>query len=104
MCPFGFENSEANARHACTPERVNSHKVLVKVRADHDIDGTIRPVSFQLPDDTKVAIDRIIDVRQAASLKAGGQGQRYEVSVTCGDTSRELYLFDDEGIWFIEKD
>ena len=49
-------------------------------------------------------IDKILGMRQAASLKAGGQGQRYEISITCGDVSREMYLFDDEGVWFIEKD
>ena len=104
MCPFGFENEEAKIRHACTPVKENPHKILVKVRADHDTDGAIRPVSFRLPDDTKVVIDRILGMRQAASLKAGGQGRRYEISITCGNVSKEMYLFDDEGVWFIEKD
>ena len=104
MCPFGFEDNEAKSRQTYTPAKVNSHKILVKVRADHDTDGTIRPVSFQLPDEPKVVIDKILGMRQAASLKAGGQGQRYEISITCGDVSREMYLFDDEGVWFIGKD
>lgn len=104
MCPFGFEREEASARHACTKVPENQHKVLVKVRADHNTDGSIRPVAFRTPDGQKVIIDKVLDARQAASLKAGGQGIRYEVRINCGETSRDIYLFDDEGVWFIEKD
>lgn len=101
MCPFGYESK---ARHACTKVPVNQHKILVKVRADHDTDGSIRPLAFLTPDGQRVVIDKVLDVRQAASLRAGGQGLRYTVRITCGEASRDMYLFDDDGCWFIEKD
>jgi hypothetical protein len=44
-------------------------------------------------------VDKIIDVRQAASLKCGGHGLRY----TCRLGGKEIYLFCDEGKWFIEQ-
>lgn len=104
MSPFGSETRGGEARRALSPLAPNPHKVLVRVRADHDTDGSIRPLSFLLPDGERVVVDKLLHVRQAASLKAGGQGLRYEVRVTCGDVSRDMYLFDDEGVWFIEKD
>ena len=52
------------------------------------------------------AIDRVLDVRPAPSLKAGGQGQRYTVRIQ----GQERFLFLEgtpEGIqgrlrWFVE--
>ncbi|WP_312335320.1 hypothetical protein [Anaerospora hongkongensis] len=45
------------------------------------------------------SVDRVLDVRMAAALKAGGQGIRY----TCRVHGREVFLFCDEGRWFIES-
>ena len=42
--------------------------------------------------------DRILDIRRAASLKAGGTGIRY----TCRIRGREKYLWLEETRWFIE--
>jgi hypothetical protein len=44
-------------------------------------------------------VDRLIDVRQAASLKGGGVGIRY----TCNIMGKRVYLYDDEGKWFMER-
>ncbi len=101
MCPFGFESETP---HGVSKIPMNRHKVLVKVRADHNTDGSIRPIAFLTPDGEKVVIEKVLGMRQAASLKAGGQGLRYEVRIACGDESRDMYLFDDDGVWFIEKD
>ena len=80
----------------------NPHKTLVTVRAEHHTDGRIQPLFFVMPNGEKVKIERIMRVQQAASLKAGGQGIRYEVRVCSGAQRHQLYLFDDAGIWFIE--
>lgn len=101
MNPFEYEG-EARQAHSAGP--INQHKILVKVRADHNTDGTIRPLAFLTPDGQKVVIDKVLGLRQAASLKAGGQGMRYEIRVSCGEQGRTMYLFDDDGIWFIERD
>lgn len=74
-------------------------KVYVKVTAEHDINGQVRPILMTWVDERKYVIDRVLDVRQAASLKSGGQGIRY----TCRICGKQVYLFDEEGRWFIES-
>lgn len=72
-------------------------KKYIKVIAEHQIDGTLRPLSIEY-EDKKYEIDRICDIRMAASLRAGGQGMRY----TCKIAGRQVYLFCDEGRWFLD--
>ncbi|SMD07377.1 hypothetical protein [Sporomusa malonica] len=74
-------------------------KVHIEVVAKHDIEGIIRPLSLIWKDGRQFSIDRVLDVRMAASLKAGGQGMRY----TCKVAGKQVCLFCDEGRWFIEK-
>jgi len=73
-------------------------KMYVKIIAEHNLEGKARPLSLKWSDGRVFDIDRIIDIRQAASLKAGGQGVRY----TCRICGKEVYLFCDEGRWFLE--
>ena len=80
--------------------RENPHKSYVKVRCDCEIGGKSIPIKFKTEDGDPVMIDRITDVRQAASTKAGGCGTRY----TCMIQGREIYLFHDRNDWFIEND
>ena len=81
-----------------TQRREAEKKLYVKVRADFTLDGRIVPLTLRPQDGPACRIDRILDVRQAASLKAGGQGVRY----TCRVGERTLYLFYDEPYWFVE--
>lgn len=76
----------------------NTEKVYAKVRADFLPDGRIIPLLFRVGDGEAVRIDRVLDVRQAASLKLGGQGTRY----TCVAEDRRYYLFHDRDRWFVE--
>lgn len=80
--------------------RENPLKIYVKVRADFELDGRIRPLIFRAEDGPACRIDRIMDTREAPSLKAGGQGIRY----TCRVGERIVMLFYDEPYWFIEAD
>lgn len=80
--------------------RKNPAKIFVKVRADHLLDGSTRPLMLRSEDGPAMRIDRIVDVREAPSLKAGGQGVRY----TCMVAGRQLYLFNDDPYWFIEAE
>lgn len=80
--------------------RQNPAKIFVKVRADHLIGGHVRPLMLRTEDGPVMRIDRVTDVREAPSLKAGGQGIRY----TCMIEDRQLYLFFDDPHWFIEAD
>lgn len=80
--------------------RENPAKIYVSVRADHLFNGRIRPLMFRAKDGPVVRIDRILDEREAPSLKAGGQGMRY----TCRVGEKQLYLFHDDVYWFIEAE
>ena len=80
--------------------RENPAKIYVSVRADHLLNGRIRPLMVRAKDGPVVRIDRILDEREAPSLKAGGQGMRY----TCRVGEKQLYLFHDDVYWFIEAE
>jgi len=76
-----------------------SNKKFVDVTAEHSRDGKVKPLSITWEDGRVYSVDRVLDVRMAAALKAGGQGIRY----TCRVHGREIFLFCDEGRWFIES-
>lgn len=73
-------------------------KQYVSVTATFDRDGNILPLYINWEDGRRFEIDRVTDVRYAASLKAGGAGIRY----TCRIRNHEKYLFLEENRWFIE--
>lgn len=87
----------------------NPDKIYVKVRADHLPDGRIIPLMIRTEAGEVVKIDRILDVREAPSMKAGGQGTRYtcQIPQQLDDASnvaeREIYLFHDRNQWFVEN-
>ena len=70
----------------------------MSITAEHDVNGKIKPMSLTWENGRVYVIDRVLDIRQAPSLKSGGQGIRY----TCRIFNKEVYLFGDEGRWFIE--
>ncbi|SMC80402.1 hypothetical protein [Sporomusa malonica] len=74
-------------------------KLFVNITAEHDVNGVIKPILLNWENGRVFTVDKILDVRQAASLKSGGQGMRY----TCHIAGKQVYLFCDEGRWFIEK-
>lgn len=76
------------------------NKVYVDVTAEFSKDGDLVPKSFRWEDGQVYEIERIKDVRRAASLKAGGVGMRY----TCVIGGQEKHLFyEDNNMWFIER-
>ena len=83
-------------------------KVYVRVRADFSEEGIMLPREITWEDGKKFEIDRIIDIRQAPALKAGGQGDRYTIMVR----GNQSYLFFERssnltgnviGRWFVER-
>ena len=72
-----------------TTTTVKPPKVYVAVKADFDADGTLLPRIITWEDGEKYEIDRIIDIRQAAAMKAGGQGDRYTIMIR----GNQSYLF-----------
>lgn len=52
----------------------NNIKVYVAVKADFREDGIMFPRVITWENGDKYVIDRILDIRQTAAMKAGGQG------------------------------
>ena len=74
-------------------------KIYVEVTAAFKEDGRLKPLSFVWEDGRRFTIDRVTDIRPAASLKAGGCGIRY----TCLVRERTAYLYLEEDRWFMER-
>lgn len=75
------------------------HKIIVDVLAEFQSEaGRVLPRRLRLEDGTRLIVDRVTDMRRAASLKAGGCGMRYTVLIE----GRRHYLFRDEDAWFLE--
>ena len=85
-----------------------SLKVYVPVDVEFRSDGTMLPRIITWEDGTKYEIDRVKDIRQAAAMRAGGQGDRYTIVVG----GKQSYLFFERspnqtgnniGRWFVER-
>ena len=83
-------------------------KVYVAVIASFSEEGNLYPRKLRWEDGREYMIEKVLDVRPAAALKAGGQGDRYTVQIN-GHAS---YLFFERsanisgtnlGIWFVER-
>jgi hypothetical protein len=79
------------------------YKVYVDVLELHAKDGLITPLGFVWEDGRKYPVDGVVDIRKAASLKAGGVGLRYTVKI--GQNVKFMFLEDDSGVrrWFMER-
>ena len=83
-------------------------KVYVAVKVEFNEDGIMLPREITWEDGTRYEIDRVVDIRQAAAMKAGGQGDRYTVRIN----GQQSYLFFERstnqtgnqlGRWFVER-
>ena len=73
------------------------YKKYVAVVARFNKQGLIVPLSIEWEDGHIYEIDRIIDTRRAASMKAGGSGIRY----TCMISGHKRYLYYEDPAWFV---
>ena len=81
-----------------------SHKTYVEMRVSFGADGIMTPVAIRWNDGRVFEIDRVLDIRRAAS-EAGGSGTRYTVKIM--GKERRLFFEDtysDTGRarWFVE--
>lgn len=83
-------------------------KVYVPVAVEFDEDGRVVPKSLVWEDGCRYDIDRVLDCKPAAAIRAGGQGDRYTIRVN----GQESYLFFERGTdltgnllgrWFVER-
>jgi hypothetical protein len=72
-------------------------KNYVRVLALYNEEGDIRPVKMEW-EEQWLDVDRVLDIRPAASLRSGGAGLRY----TCSIVGVPTYLFLEETKWFFE--
>ena len=86
----------------------NTLKVYVPVEVQFRSDGVMLPRMITWEDGTKYEIDRVTDIRQAAAMRAGGQGDRYTIKIG----GKQSYLFFERspnltgnciGRWFVER-
>lgn len=89
-------------------ERCRDLKVYVHVKADFDESGRMLPQMLIWEDGIEYAIDRVTDIKQAAAMKCGGQGDRYTIWVN----GKMSYLYFERnasltgnniGRWFVER-
>lgn len=73
-------------------------KIYVDLDVRFSAAGKMKPLILYWEDGSAYEIQRVLDVRPAASLKAGGAGIRY----TCLINGQEKYLFFEEDKWFVE--
>ena len=87
---------------------LNNLKVYVAVKVDFRDDGIMLPREITWEDGTKYEVDRVLDIRQAPAMKAGGQGDRYTVKIR----GQQSYLFFERntqkygnniGRWVVER-
>ena len=87
---------------------IPSIKVYVEVNANFRSDGILIPASIVWEDGCRYEIDKVTDIRQAAAMKAGGQGDRFTIWVN----GKPTYLFFERstnktgnviGRWFVER-
>lgn len=84
-------------------------KIYVRVTSECDTGGNVIPLVVYWEDGSRFDVDRVLDVRNAASLKAGGYGLRYRVRLSSEEfhiRNRERYLYYEYGLkperWFVE--
>ena len=70
-------------------QEIRNLKVYVDVVAAFNSCGALTPLKLTWEDGREYEIDQVTDIRQAAAMKAGGQGDRYTIVVN----GRSSYLF-----------
>ena len=83
-------------------------KVYVAVHVDFAADGTMLPRIITWENGEEFTIDKIIDIRPAPAMRAGGCGDRYTIIIH----GQQSYLFFERstningnniGRWFVER-
>ena len=83
-------------------------KVYVSVSVVFNEEGRMIPRIIKWEDGHKYTIDRVSDIKQAAAMRCGGQGDRYTIWVN----GKQSYLYFERntaltgnniGKWFVER-
>ncbi len=80
----------------------------MQVKVDFREDGVMLPREIVWENGVTYEIDKVLQITQAAAMRAGGQGDRYKIRVR----GKESYLFFERsanltgnniGRWFVER-
>jgi len=84
---------------------MHPRRIYVRILVDYSPDGTMMPSIIKWQDGTIYEIDRVLDVRRAASA-AGSMGIRYTVRIM-GKVRRlffeDIYSETGKPRWFVES-
>ncbi len=89
-------------------DEVNQYKVYVTVDVKFGNDGRMLPRIITWEDGNKYRIDKVLEIRPAHAMKAGGSGDRYTIQIN----GKQSYLFFERsgaisgcnlGRWFVER-
>lgn len=75
-------------------------KRYVEVECRYSADGVVTPLVIVWDSGVRYHVDKVLDVRQAHSLKTGGTGMRYAIRV--GGKETFLWFDDYRKRWFVE--
>lgn len=75
-------------------------KKYISVTAKFDKDGNIMPLCVNWDDGRSFPIDRVTDLRYAASIRADSAGLRYK----CRIKRKDKFIFLEKNRWFIESE
>jgi hypothetical protein len=77
-------------------------KMYIPVKLYVDTDGKITPKEIKAGYDGEwLTVDKVTDSRRRASLQVGAVGIRYSCVVNINEGQRDVYLFDEDGRWWI---
>ena len=76
----------------------NREKKYVEVISATSTEGKVTPLTIVWETGVHYHIDKVLDARQAHSLKTGGTGMRYLVRIGHATT----YLFHEDPRWYVE--
>ncbi|MCL2320880.1 MAG: hypothetical protein FWC47_02100 [Oscillospiraceae bacterium] len=74
-------------------------KIFIKIVAEFNTRGEIKPLMIIWEDGRKFEIDQVMDKKNCASLKHGGVGTRY----VCRVRNRIIRIFLEDNKWFLDK-
>lgn len=98
MSTRGTIRPEEHVRaYGAQPERIKKYVDVVSLTTS---DGLVTPRQIIWEDGRRYTVHKVLDRRQAHSLKTGGTGMRYTVQV--GKTQTYLYYDDYRHAWFVE--
>lgn len=74
-------------------------KIELDILVEHTKDGRSLPKTILWDDGRRFDIDKILDIRQATTLKCGGAGMKLYLQ----NLWQTACIFNEEDKWFVEK-